>query len=73
MRKKRKRTPEERAAERAYRQDLDRRLRDKIERLRALSTRRGTLSEGDLDGRLRQMIERYRQRNERHAADGEAT
>ena len=36
--KRRKKTPEERAAERAYREDLDRRLLAKIEQLRKLST-----------------------------------
>jgi hypothetical protein len=35
--KKRKRTPEERAAERARREDLDRRLREMIERYRRLN------------------------------------
>jgi hypothetical protein len=34
MERKRKKTPEERAAERAYRQDLDRRLLEMIERYR---------------------------------------
>jgi len=73
MKKKRKKTPEERAAELAYREDLDRRLQRKIEHLRTLSAQRGTLVEGDLDSRLRQMIERYRRLNsERRAAGGEA-
>ncbi len=36
-RKKRKKTPEERAAERAYRDDLTRRLEEAIERYRRLS------------------------------------
>ena len=35
--KKRKKTPEERAAERAYSLDLDRRLREMIERYRAIN------------------------------------
>ena len=35
MGKKRKKTPEERAAERAYSEDLDRRILDKIARLEA--------------------------------------
>ena len=35
--KERKRTPEERAAERARREDLDRRLREMIERYRRLN------------------------------------
>ena len=34
MERKRKKTPEERAAERAYRKDLDRRLLEMIERYR---------------------------------------
>ncbi|MBA2295560.1 MAG: hypothetical protein H0W16_10560 [Actinobacteria bacterium] len=37
MKKRRKKTPEERAAERAYREDLDRRLRELIERYRVLN------------------------------------
>ncbi len=38
MKRKRKRkTPEERAAERAYREDLDRRLREAIDRYRKLN------------------------------------
>jgi hypothetical protein len=37
MGKKRKKTPEERAAERAYGEDLDRRLREMIARYRALN------------------------------------
>jgi len=37
MKRKRKKTPEERAAERAYREDLDRRLREAIERYRAIN------------------------------------
>ena len=36
-RKRRKRTPEERAAELARREDLDRRLREMIERYRAIN------------------------------------
>ncbi|HXG77473.1 MAG TPA: hypothetical protein VNJ53_12985 [Gaiellaceae bacterium] len=40
MKRKRKRTPEERAAERAYQEDLIRRLRDAIERYRRLSEQR---------------------------------
>jgi ribosome modulation factor len=43
--KKRKKTPEERAAERAYREDLDRRLREMIERYRQLNAER-RLAEG---------------------------
>jgi hypothetical protein len=38
--KKRKKTPEERAAERARREDLDRRLLEMIERYRVLSAER---------------------------------
>jgi hypothetical protein len=34
-RKRKKKTPEERAAERAYREDLDRRMLEMIERLKA--------------------------------------
>jgi hypothetical protein len=37
MGKRRKKTPEERAAERAYKKDLDRRLVEMIERYRALN------------------------------------
>jgi hypothetical protein len=40
MGKKRKKTPEERAAELAYRKDLDRRLLEMIERYRELNARR---------------------------------
>ena len=36
-RKRKRKTPEERAAERAYREDLDRRLRELIERYRAIN------------------------------------
>jgi len=36
-RKRKKKTPEERAAERAYREDLDRRLREAIEQYRAIN------------------------------------
>ena len=42
MKKKRKRTPEEREAELARRADLDRRLREMIERYRVLSEKRRT-------------------------------
>jgi hypothetical protein len=38
--KKRKKTPEERAAERARREDLDRRLLEMIERYRVLNAER---------------------------------
>ena len=37
MGKKRKKTPEERAAEKAYSADLDRRLREMIERYRQIN------------------------------------
>jgi hypothetical protein len=37
MAKKRKKTPEERAAEEAYSADLDRRLREMIDRYRAIN------------------------------------
>jgi hypothetical protein len=40
LEKKRKKTPEERVAERAYRKDLDRRLLEMIERYRKLNARR---------------------------------
>jgi hypothetical protein len=43
--KKRKKTPEERAAERARREDLDRRLREMIERYRQLNAEK-RLAEG---------------------------
>lgn len=43
--KKRRKTPEERAAERAYREDLDRRLREMIERYRRMNAER-RLAEG---------------------------
>ncbi len=35
--KRKKKTPQERAAERAYHEDLDRRLREMIERYRTLN------------------------------------
>ncbi len=38
--KRRKKTPEERAADRARREDLDRRLRDMIERYRMLNAQK---------------------------------
>ena len=37
MAKRRKKTPEERAAERAYQEDLDRRLREVIEKYRKIN------------------------------------
>jgi hypothetical protein len=39
-RKRKRKTPEERAAERAYREDLDRRLREMIERYRAMNAQK---------------------------------
>lgn len=44
--KRRKKTPEERAAERAYREDLDRRLREMIERYRRLNAEKRLSQEG---------------------------
>jgi ribosome modulation factor len=38
--KRKKKTPEERAAERAYQEDLDRRFREMIERYRVLNAER---------------------------------
>ena len=46
MAKKRKKTPEERAAERAYEADLDRRLREMIERYRVLNAEKRAADEG---------------------------
>ena len=40
MGKRKKKTPEERAADRAYSEDLDRRLREMIERYRVLIEKR---------------------------------
>jgi ribosome modulation factor len=40
MKKRRKKTPEERATERAYEQDLTRRLEEMIERYRKLNAER---------------------------------
>jgi len=45
MKKKRKRTPEERAAEQARRDDLTRRLQEAIAHYRGLAERRRTSSE----------------------------
>jgi hypothetical protein len=44
--KRKKRTPEERAAELARRADLDRRLREMIERYRALNAEKRAAAEG---------------------------
>jgi hypothetical protein len=44
MKKRRKRTPEERAAEQARRDDLTRRLQDAIARYRGLAERRRSTS-----------------------------
>jgi hypothetical protein len=46
MAKKRKKTPEERAAERAYREDLDRRMLEMIERLKATTAEKRAAAEG---------------------------
>lgn len=45
-RKRKKKTPEERAAERAYEEDLDRRLREMIERYRVRNAQRRAAAEG---------------------------
>jgi hypothetical protein len=45
-RKRKKTTPEERAAELARRADLDRRLREMIERYRALNAEKRAAAEG---------------------------
>jgi hypothetical protein len=45
-RKRKKKTPEERAAERAYEEDLDRRLREMIERYRAINAEKRAAAEG---------------------------
>jgi hypothetical protein len=42
MAKKRKKTPEERAAEEAYSAELDRRLLEMIDRYRAINEKRAT-------------------------------
>jgi hypothetical protein len=44
--KRKKKTPEERAAERAYEEDLDRRLREMIERYRAINAEKRAAAEG---------------------------
>jgi hypothetical protein len=44
--KRKKKTPEERAAERAYREDLDRRLRERIEHYRAIIAEKRAAAEG---------------------------
>ena len=44
--KRKKKTPEERAAERAYREDLDRRLLEAIERLKAINAEKRAAAEG---------------------------
>jgi hypothetical protein len=41
MKKRKKKTPEERAAERAYQEDLDRRVVETIERYRKLNAEKG--------------------------------
>ncbi len=45
-RKRKKMTPEERAAELARREDLDRRLREMIERYRVLNAEKRAAAEG---------------------------
>jgi hypothetical protein len=45
--KKTKKTAEEREAERAYREDLDRRLRERIEHYRALIAEKRAAAEGN--------------------------
>lgn len=44
--KRKKKTPEERAAERAYREDLDRRLLETIERYKAIIAEKRAAAEG---------------------------
>ena len=44
--KRKKKTPEERAAERAYREDLDRRMLEKIEQLKASIAEKRAAAEG---------------------------
>ncbi len=44
--KRKKKTPEERAAERAYREDLDRRMLEMIERLKAITAEKRAAAEG---------------------------
>lgn len=45
-RKRKKKTPEERAAERAYREDLDRRMLEMIERLKVRVAEKRSAAEG---------------------------
>ena len=45
-RKRKKKTPEERAAERAYREDLDRRMLEMIARLKARIAEKRAAAEG---------------------------
>ena len=44
--KRKKKTPEERAAERAYSEDLDRRLREMIERYKVINAAKRAAAEG---------------------------
>jgi hypothetical protein len=44
--KRKKKTPEERAAEEAYQRDLDRRLREMIERYRVINAAKRAAAEG---------------------------
>jgi hypothetical protein len=46
MAKRKKKTPEERAAERAYREDLTRRLREAIEHYKKLNAEKRAAAEG---------------------------
>jgi hypothetical protein len=46
MAKRKKKTPEERAAERAYREDLTRRLQEAIEHYRARAAAKRAATEG---------------------------
>lgn len=64
--RKRKKTPEERAAQDAYSKDLDRRMIEKIESYWKLTGEYRT----DLDRRLGDMIERYRRLNAKKRASG---
>ncbi len=44
--KRKKKTPEERAAEQAYEEDLDRRLREMIERYKVINAAKRAAAEG---------------------------
>jgi hypothetical protein len=62
--RRKKRTPEERAAELAHSKDLDRRLREMIERYRVLNARRR--SERTMEKRRKLTSEERRARRLRH-------